>query len=600
MGSAAGGCGKVGVGAGTAIEFRRRRLPSVLVVIGLLLLTAAFLLGAPQARAAAGGDTHTWNGGAGEADWGWSNSYNWVGGVTPSNGDDLVFPEWSRAVNDDFLASVGSIDIGVGTYVGGSAVTMAGSITAHMDDDFSPTWDVPTTLTGDAMLTLTPIGNPTGSPMTISQDLALQDGSGAGHSLTVDAGDASRATVYGQLSGSDSGCSLIKQGTGSLKLGDGGWTGSNTWAGPTDVQAGALIIGAPGALSCHTAVHIADGARVTAALWFMTPLDDVWNNEFSGDGGIEIDYGGVTFTGTSPSFAGTLTDYGMATIASGAVLGGTADAASGGTLYGLGTVEDLTVDSGGTVNPGLGDFGVGQLSAGGEVSWNGGGSYAADVSDAGGAAGDGYDSLVIGGAEPGLSVASSEGSPFTIFLVSSDGSTAAQCGNFDNTKTYCWHVATLASGGISGWDVAKDVKVDSTQFATYNDLGGGTFDAEPSADGTTVDVVFTPGLDGPKAGFGNALSFGQGYLQTPNGSSTAFSGSSDYTLEMWVRPAGVSGGGLTTLARQKGWGGTLQSWLILGAGNRVSFGFDNIGTGWYWSPASEVALPSGSGPMWPS
>ena len=444
------------------------------------------------------GPTAVWDGGAGWSSPEWSISANWQGDSLPSNGDNLVFPAWGGAFNDDFLTSIGSVDLGQGASVGGSAVSIAGSMLAHMDDDSSPSWDVPTTLTNDTTITLTPLSNPTGSPFVVGQEIALEDGSGAGHALTVDAKEESRAEFYGQVTGSDGECSLVKVGTGILRLGAYGWTGSNTWAGPTYVQAGVLSIVSPGALSSHTEVHVRSGATLRAEMWDADADEDVWSNEFIGDGNIEIDYGRVTFTGTSPTFTGTLTDYVAATVASGAVLGGTADVTAAewgygpGTLYGLGTVQDLKVDSGGTLSPGLGDFGVGQLTASREVRWGEGGVYAVDVSDAGGAAGSGYDSLVIGGDQPGLTVGSSEASPFTLFLVSSDGSTAAECTDFESTQTYRWHVAALSGGSISGWDAAEAVQVDATQFATYNDLGGGAFTVEPSADGTSVDVVFTP------------------------------------------------------------------------------------------------------------
>ena len=51
MGSGAGGSGKAGVSAGAASGSSRTYLPSALFLIGLLVLTAAFLVGAPQARA---------------------------------------------------------------------------------------------------------------------------------------------------------------------------------------------------------------------------------------------------------------------------------------------------------------------------------------------------------------------------------------------------------------------------------------------------------------------------------------------------------------------------------------------------------------------
>jgi hypothetical protein len=45
------------------------------------------------------------------------------------------------------------------------------------------------------------------------------------------------------------------------------WSGTNTRAGPTDVQDGTLGIGAPGALPAHTDVHVDGvGTEVVAPL----------------------------------------------------------------------------------------------------------------------------------------------------------------------------------------------------------------------------------------------------------------------------------------------------------------------------------------------
>ena len=109
--------------------------------------------------------------------------------------------------------------------------------------------------------------------------------------------------------------------------------------------------------------------------------------------------------------------------------------------------------------------------------------------------------------------------------------------------------------------------------------------------------VFVSGSGGPVAGFANALACGQGYLSAPNTSSIAFSGASDFTIELWVKPSGVATDGGHTLVRQRGhdWydPDTLQSWLFLGKGNTLQFGFDKLGTGWYWSPVSVKRLPAG-------
>ena len=82
------------------------------------------------------------------------------------------------------------------------------------------------------------------------------------------------------------------------------WSGTNTWAGPTDVQAGTLGIDAPGALSSHTDVHVEGGARVAAT--FPDPAaTDVWSNTFTGSGRIDVESAALTMTAASTEFFGS-------------------------------------------------------------------------------------------------------------------------------------------------------------------------------------------------------------------------------------------------------------------------------------------------------
>ena len=551
----------------------------------------------------------TWTGGG--ASRLWSAAGNWQGGAVPEDGDALVFPRSVPHTDpiNDLLSSAASVDVYGGEYgtyfIRGGALTLHGELTLG-----SGTWWLvdKTTLGADVTVRQVPEPSGTTSPVTISGDIDLVDDAGEGHTLTVVPEDFRSVVCHsGRLTGSEEEGGLVVHGNpeGVLLLGHGpglepwdrrgdGWTGPNTWAGPTVLRNGSIWILSPGALSQHTSpVHIVDGPWYPTMLIASFPSaesTDTWGNTFSDDGVIDLRRGHVTFTGSSPAFAGTLRDGAQATLAAGAVLGGTADVVGGGTLHGLGTVGDLLVEDAGTLGPGLGEFGVGELTASGDVTWNGGGTYVVDVADADG--GLAHDLLTIGGDAPGLTVASTEASPFTIALVSSDGTSAAPCDNFNRRRSYRWRVATLSSGGISGWTKPGAVQVDATRFAAENDVGDGVFSAEPSADGASVDVVFTPlaPQDQPHADFGNALAFGQGYLSAPSSPSIAFSGASDFTMEMWVWPSGVSADDGHTLVRQRGADDTLQSWLFLNKGNTLQWGFDKLGTGWHWSPVTEQKL----------
>ena len=541
----------------------------------------------------------------------WSDAGNWEGGQVPADGDALVFPlsATRKHGTNDLLSSAAALDVYGGDYgsytIDGDALTLRGELALGSNAE----WLVDkTTLGTDVTLRQVPDPEGTTQPVVMSGDIDLVDGSGDGHTFTVDLEDwRSRVCHSGRLTGSEEECGLVVQGNpeGVLLLGHGpglepwdrrgnGWTGPNTWAGPTVLRNGSVWILSPGALSQHTSsVHIVDESWSPTTLVASFPsaeATDTWNNTFTGDGLIEISQGQVTFTGSSPAFAGTLRDASQATLAVGAVMGGTADVVDGGTLYGLGTFEALAVDSGGTLNAGLAEFGVGTLAASGEVAWNEGGTFVVDVRDEG--TGLAHDLLTIGGDAPGLTVASTEATPFTIALVSSDGTSAAPCANFNSRRPYRWHVATLSAGGISGWTRLGAVQVDATRFAAQNELDGGTFSAEPSTDASSVDVLFTPAVapDQPDSDFGDALAFGEGYLSAPNSSSIAFSGAEDYTVEMWVRPQSGATHPQTLFRQRDGGPDTLESWIYLGGGRQLYAGIVN-GAAWAWTGAGTV-LPA--------
>ena len=440
-------------------------------------------------------DTHTWDGGAGWDKPDWSNPLNWVGDSLPSNGDDLVFPDSmpSSANNDDFLTSVGSVDLGMGAGAYGSAVTVGGLLFGRAYELWGSSWGCPTTLRDDTTISTSPSDNPTGAPFSIGE-VSLEDGFGVGHTLTVDSVDWNRVSMEGGLTGKGA---LVKKGTGVLLLG-GYWPGSGyTWDGPTDVQAGTLWIVTPGALSSHTDVHIAADATVKATIWgLMEPDRDTWGSTFTGDGTLDVSDGYLTLTAASDSFTG------VAQCGSGASLtqNGSFPARTEvmGTLRGTGTVGPLTVGlldpshgryDAGSVSPGAGDFESGTLTVGGAGSIGGGSSYACDVSDAEGAPGTGYDQLAVDG---DVTFAGSAESPVAVVLRSGAGGGEGPAAGFRRSGSYRWSVLR-AGGSIAGFTEAA-VTLDASAFVRQNPNATGTFSLEVADDGAyrTLDVVYAP------------------------------------------------------------------------------------------------------------
>ena len=101
-------------------------------------------------------------------------------------------------------------------------------------------------------------------------------------------------------------------------------------------------------------------------------------------------------------------------------------------------------------------------------TWAWGDSYTWRISDATGIAGTGWDWLDIPGT---LDISATVASPFTIKIVSLNGSSAGDAAHFVNTQNYTWCIAT-ASGGVTGFAADKFI-IDDTAF--LNAKGGGHF-----------------------------------------------------------------------------------------------------------------------------
>lgn len=156
---------------------------------------------------------------------------------------------------------------------------------------------------------------------------------------------------------------------------------------------------------------------------------------------------------------------------------------SGGVLTGTGTVGELTVDSGGTLSPGMSP---GTINAGNSV-WAGGGSYVWEINDANGSAGGepGWDLLNISGT---LDIAATSADKFEVRVVTltPPSNALGSMVNFHGALAYGWVLAS-ASGGIVNFDAAKFL-LDTTAVA--NDFSAGTFSI--AQDGNDLKLVYTP------------------------------------------------------------------------------------------------------------
>lgn len=104
----------------------------------------------------------------------------------------------------------------------------------------------------------------------------------------------------------------------------------------------------------------------------------------------------------------------------------------------------------------------------------------------------------------------------------------------------------------------------------------------------------------PVAGFGNALALtnaGQTWLEAPLTPYTAFSGASDFTAEMWIKPSEGTRNWNSTLFREEPWAyfwepGRLVWWLILDDQGRLGGGVNDCNH-WQWLPTSTLKAADG-------
>jgi fibronectin-binding autotransporter adhesin len=174
-------------------------------------------------------DTRTWTGAGGNKLW--TNPANW-GGTAPSAGDDLVFPgAVHRDAQNDFPAGTGFHSIvilaapPVGYVITGNRIALGpGGISANGGyDEVS----IPVTVGSSQTWNLTVV-----EKFFMSGAIDL-----AGSTLTINATTSADGWAYfvGQISGAGA---LVKTGSGLVNV-----QGTNTYTGPTTINAGLLNVG---------------------------------------------------------------------------------------------------------------------------------------------------------------------------------------------------------------------------------------------------------------------------------------------------------------------------------------------------------------------
>ncbi len=242
------------------------------------------------------------------------------------------------------------------------------------------------TKTSADTLTLTGNNTYTGGTTISNGTLKIGDGGTTGSiagditnsgALIFDRSDA--LNFAGTISGSGS---LEKQGAGMLTL-----TGDNTHSGGTTISNGTLQIGNGG-----TAGAIGGDVANNAALIFNRSDALTFAGNISGTGTLEKQGTGMlTLTGNN-TYSGATTVSGGTLLVNGSSANSAVAIGSGGTLGGSGTVGKVTVNSGGTLAPGNSP---GLLTVNGDLILNAGSTTRMEIN--GTARGTDYDAIDVTG-----------------------------------------------------------------------------------------------------------------------------------------------------------------------------------------------------------
>ncbi|VVE37651.1 autotransporter-associated beta strand repeat-containing protein [Pandoraea anhela] len=352
-------------------------------------------------------------------------------------------------------------------------------------------------------------------------------------------------TLNGALSGTGG---LTKSGTAKLTLG-----GSNTYAGPTSINAGTLALGAGASLNASGSVNVASGATL----------------DLSAGNGTQI--------------IGTI--HGAGTVNIGALvteIGGTGNDTFSGNLTGMGSV--VKIGSGTETLTGQNTYTGGTVIQAGTLALGGAGTLATDGA------------VTINNAGSAFDIAGANG-PRTLGALAADADTQIRLGA--NTLTFGDATSHSVAAIVSGTGgIVKQGSGTATLLGTQQYTGTTTI-----ADGTLAlgaNATLAPGgsvvLTGPTAVFdlsaaGNQslshLSGSGGSVVLGGGNSLSVGNRDIATLASTLSGAGsliMDGGGRLTLGAQNTFAGNVD----------VNRGTLALGVGGALSSANDITLASGA------
>jgi autotransporter-associated beta strand protein len=256
--------------------------------------------------------TRVWNG-AGPNDL-WSTGGNWVGGVAPTTGDDLVFPAGAAQLTNTFdFAS--SVILGRLTFSGAGYTINAQNPSLSLELSSGILSTVTTSGTANNTLNVqTRLTGPQNYVVQYPGTTLILNGAVGNNGNSLSVGGSGDLVINGTLFGAGA---LVKNGPGTVTLNN----SLNSYGGLTTINAGTLVAGSNAALGSTAAgTIVVNGATLEIAFGIITLNEPLTLNGFGVGGGLVSSSRGAVF-GT-----GIVNLDGPITLTSGATISATAPA----------------------------------------------------------------------------------------------------------------------------------------------------------------------------------------------------------------------------------------------------------------------------------
>jgi autotransporter-associated beta strand protein len=226
---------------------------------------------------------------------------------------------------------------------------------------------------------------------------------------------------------------IVKEGNGTLTL-----AGNNSFNGAIEINSGAIEISGNGTLGGG---NFSGRIENDGLFKFAAASNQTLSGEIVGSGEIVKDNSSMlVLAGNSTAFTGNINANDGIIVISGAIPNSKLTIGSDAKLAGTGIIGDTVVN--GIIAPGNSP---GSITTG-HFTFNSGGNYTWEISDATGIAGVGWDQTIVNG---DVTVNSSVQSPFTINVTP-----YGEVANWNNYQSGNWKILSY-SGNLTGFDSSK-------------------------------------------------------------------------------------------------------------------------------------------------